>query len=331
MKPFYIVFSVLAIQVGAFTQAEVLADKASIVENERTEESLTTITLSESAERRLAIRVVPIELQSIQITQSYPGEVVFPLQEGSNGLPSLASHTPDAIRDLLQKQIEADAAVEKANKQAIFAKSQHEQTRSMLGRKIVSQMEVDKSKLDWEEAEISLSAAKRIRALLGKSAFAQTSANNHFWVKSPIYGGDVDRLDLETNALLNEINSDTLDLIAQPINEYRTANATQGTVDIYFELPSSDNLILGQRVRIDIPLKRKPESSVIPWSAVLFDIHGSQWVYQQIAPFTYTRRFVQVERVAGNKALLIAGPPAGSLIVTEGAAELMGTEFGVGH
>jgi hypothetical protein len=63
---------------------------------------------------------------------------------------------------------------------------------------------------------------------------------------------------------------------------------------------------------------------------VLHDIHGGQWVYEQTAPHTYTRRRAQVARLAGGDAVLASGPPVGSKIVTDGSAELFGTEFMTG-
>ena len=74
----------------------------------------------------------------------------------------------------------------------------------------------------------------------------------------------------------------------------------------------------------------KVESLVVPFNAVLHDIHGGQWVYEAIAPHTYTRRRVQVTRLVGDVAALASGPAVGAKIVTDGAAELFGTEFMTG-
>jgi formiminotetrahydrofolate cyclodeaminase len=67
---------------------------------------------------------------------------------------------------------------------------------------------------------------------------------------------------------------------------------------------------------------------VLPFNAVLHDIHGGQWVYEQTAEHTYTRRRIQVARLAGSDAVLTSGPAAGSKIVTDGSSELFGTEAG---
>ena len=79
----------------------------------------------------------------------------------------------------------------------------------------------------------------------------------------------------------------------------------------------------------------------MPWSAVVYDIHGGTWVYEQIGERTRTfvRRRVDVEYVVGDTAVLAHGgtagnrvvataPPAGTLVVVAGAAELFGTETG---
>jgi hypothetical protein len=45
---------------------------------------------------------------------------------------------------------------------------------------------------------------------------------------------------------------------------------------------------------------------------------------------TFARRRVEVARVAGGVVVLSAGPKIGTRIVTDGAVELFGTEFGAG-
>jgi len=66
----------------------------------------------------------------------------------------------------------------------------------------------------------------------------------------------------------------------------------------------------------------------VPWSAVVFDIHGGTWVYERTGDRSYARRRVVVRYVAGDAAVLESGPPPGTAVVTAGAAELFGTETG---
>jgi hypothetical protein len=70
---------------------------------------------------------------------------------------------------------------------------------------------------------------------------------------------------------------------------------------------------------------------VVPYGAVLYDAEGKTSVYVSSAPNTYVREPVTVDFIEGDRAVLSAGPAAGTAIVTVGAAELYGTETGVGH
>jgi hypothetical protein len=70
---------------------------------------------------------------------------------------------------------------------------------------------------------------------------------------------------------------------------------------------------------------------VVPYGAVLYDADGNTFVYVSSAPNTYLREPITVDFIQGDRAVLTAGPAAGTAIVTVGAAELYGTETGVGH
>jgi hypothetical protein len=70
---------------------------------------------------------------------------------------------------------------------------------------------------------------------------------------------------------------------------------------------------------------------VVPYGAVLYDADGKTSVYVSSAPNTYVREPITVDFIQGDRAVLSAGPAAGTTIVTVGAAELYGTETGVGH
>jgi hypothetical protein len=70
---------------------------------------------------------------------------------------------------------------------------------------------------------------------------------------------------------------------------------------------------------------------VVPYGALLYDAKGDTWVYVNPAPLDYVREPVTVDHIEGDQAVLTAGPPEGTRVVTVGAAELYGTETGVGH
>ena len=68
---------------------------------------------------------------------------------------------------------------------------------------------------------------------------------------------------------------------------------------------------------------------VIPYSAVVYDTDGSTWTYANTAARTYVRQPITVAAIQGNIAVLSAGPPVGTEVVTVGAAELLGTEYDI--
>lgn len=68
----------------------------------------------------------------------------------------------------------------------------------------------------------------------------------------------------------------------------------------------------------------------VPYAAVLYDVKGNTWVYTNPKPLAFVRHMVVIRSITGQGALLTEGPPAGTEIVTVGAAELYGAESGIG-
>lgn len=69
--------------------------------------------------------------------------------------------------------------------------------------------------------------------------------------------------------------------------------------------------------------------TAVPVAALIYDKNGEVWVYTSTQPHRYVRQRVTVERIQGDLAILESGPAAGTLVITVGAAELLGTEYGV--
>jgi len=84
-------------------------------------------------------------------------------------------------------------------------------------------------------------------------------------------------------------------------------------------------------VAVEIPVERDSGfAAVVPFNAVLRDFNGGEWVYERTGTNAYTRRRIQVSRIVGTNAVLASGPPTGAMVVTDGSAELFGTEFMTG-
>lgn len=84
--------------------------------------------------------------------------------------------------------------------------------------------------------------------------------------------------------------------------------------------------------RLDIQTTRVQggRTKVIPFTAVIYDPDGQSWAYVVVGDRTYERASVSIDHIDGDQAVLKAGPPDGTPVVTAGAAELLGIEYGVG-
>ena len=70
--------------------------------------------------------------------------------------------------------------------------------------------------------------------------------------------------------------------------------------------------------------------TIVPYGSLLYDTKGATFVYTNVAPLVFVRHAVTVDRVDGDDAMLTAGPPPTTPVVTVGGAELIGIELGVG-
>jgi hypothetical protein len=66
---------------------------------------------------------------------------------------------------------------------------------------------------------------------------------------------------------------------------------------------------------------------VIPYAAVLYDSEGVTWTYTNPEPLVFVRNRIEVDYIEGELAILSAGPPSSSAVVTVGAQELYGAEL----
>jgi hypothetical protein len=89
-----------------------------------------------------------------------------------------------------------------------------------------------------------------------------------------------------------------------------------------------------ERIGVQTAVVRSEEDAeismtVMPYSALVYDTEGRAWAYTSSDPLTFVRAPLTVERIEGDEVFLHEGPPAGTAVVTVGAAELYGTELGV--
>lgn len=69
---------------------------------------------------------------------------------------------------------------------------------------------------------------------------------------------------------------------------------------------------------------------VVPYAAVIYDLHGETWAYTSPEPLTFVRQPIVVDYIEGDVVVLVDGPPVGTQVATVGVAELYGADTGVG-
>lgn len=74
-----------------------------------------------------------------------------------------------------------------------------------------------------------------------------------------------------------------------------------------------------------------PKLTVIPVDAVIYDPKGQSWAYTVSDSRTFTRQAIVIDHIDGKSAYLKSGPAVGAPVVTVGASELLGAEYGVGE
>jgi hypothetical protein len=155
---------------------------------------------------------------------------------------------------------------------------------------------------------------------------------NPVWIRVPVYVGELKELSASPSVVVHAIGEapGAGGRTAKKVAGIPSANAAAATADLFYEIQNSPlTLRPGEKVGVSFGTARS-EALIVPWSAVIHDINGGTWVYENTAPQTYSRRRVEVMYVRDGFAALGRGPGAGTNIVKTGAAELFGSEFGVG-
>ena len=86
-----------------------------------------------------------------------------------------------------------------------------------------------------------------------------------------------------------------------------------------------------QRLGIEFAeVTKSGERLTMPYNALLYDPSGGEWAFASAEKNVYARIALKVEAIEADKVYLAKGPAVGTKLVTNGAAELYGIEFGVG-
>jgi len=152
------------------------------------------------------------------------------------------------------------------------------------------------------------------------------------WLRVPIYAGEADSFHSLQQVRVQSVDGEGPARTATRAAAPPTADPLAVTSDLYFELSNADGRLRpGQRLMVHLPTQSKGRSGVmVPTAAVLYDVQGGTWVYVNETGYVYRRQRVELIETQEGKAYLGRGLNAGTRVVTAGAAELFGTEFGAG-
>jgi len=183
--------------------------------------------------------------------------------------------------------------------------------------------------LDGIIQSISAASGQSVAASAPLLQIAQVST---LWVRVPVFAGDVDQIDAAQPVAVTRLGGSEAPKLAKRVTAPLRADPSAASVDLYYELPGTALALRpGERVMVEVPLKGTERGLVVPEASVLYDIHGDAWVYEDLGGNAYARRRVQIARHVGDRAVIERGIAENAKVVTAGAAELFGTEFGAGH
>ena len=362
------------------------AAKAATVTSPVKETQLTTVTLSEEAERRLAIKTEPVEQRTVPRTRTLGGEIMAPagtalaitapvagtLQAAALPIAGATVTRGQALFRLVPIQaaerdagVTAQQAVDTALARRDVAALRAQRAERLVKDGSASRRSLEEAQADLAVAEAELKAARDRLALAagggvssgGVVIEAPESAivQNVFvrdgqavaagmvlielarlatvWVRVPVYAGEATALDTRAPAqvLMLGDGADAAGVTASPIVAPPSANPSTAGVDLYFALPNPNNRFRpGERVAVRLTRREAESGLVVPKASLLHDAYGGTWVYVATQPQVYSRQRVVVADISGALAVLSQGPAAGARVVTDGAAELFGVEFGAG-
>lgn len=305
------------------------------------ESELAIVTLTPEAEQRLGIQTAVAERKKTELARTYGGELILPLgrppttgataREGKSIYSLLPSMTAAELMRAAEMQIDADGQIAAAKAQLEGTQLALQRSDELMKSKAGSGRTVDEARLQVRLAEAALQTAREKRALLGTAIFT-AAASNRLWVRVPVYVGEINSIKPDQPARVRAFGSDRNSaLMATPVTVPYSSTTNPLISDLFYEMTGEAGALRpGTKVEVSLALQGEAENLVVPAAGILYDFHGNTWVYESLPDHAYRRVRVELLRTAGADAILARGPKPGAKIVTAGAAELFGTEFGAG-
>ena len=320
--------SLLALALPAFAAAA--ASPLSTVSNPVAETALNTIRIAPEGVKSLRIKLVRVTQENVAVESLYPAKIL-PYSAGAGGSTAAGellitdeNFTPTSKHALAQKQIAADEKIEIQKAKLDEAKKSLARVEKLAAEKIASQREVEQQQSLVATAQASLDAAIKERKLLDVDSTELVAL-----VK--IYAADISNIDLQADARIVD-PAGTAKSINLPATPSGAKSYSEGAaVNLIYKLPANPkNISAGQSVGALVKTKDSGRFFCVPGAAIIMDIYGNEYVYVKVAENTYARKRVEVKQRLADKAVISRGLKGDEEVITDGAAEVFGAEFGFG-
>jgi hypothetical protein len=115
------------------------------------------------------------------------------------------------------------------------------------------------------------------------------------------------------------------------VDDAEETESSSGSASLYYSVVDPNNALApGQPVFVKLTLTGSgTERKIVPFTALLYGVHGETWVYTNPEPLTFVRAPVTVDYIEDGQAFLSEGPSVGTEVVTVGGSLLYGAETGV--
>jgi membrane fusion protein, heavy metal efflux system len=147
------------------------------------------------------------------------------------------------------------------------------------------------------------------------------------WVRVPVFQADLPRVSAEAPVQVSIPGTHDV-LPAQPLPLPPSTSPTDRTVDLRYELSNAaGRLHPGQAVSVTLPVGGESVRTLLPRSAVLWDLQGGTWVYLQASGDSFRRARVELGPIVGDEVVVERGLEGEVPVVAVGAETLYGEEF----
>ena len=121
------------------------------------------------------------------------------------------------------------------------------------------------------------------QTVAASAALLELAQIDTLWVRVAVYAGDVGSIDETQPVAVRKLGATEAPLPATRVTAPLQGDPSAASVDLHYALSGAANRLRpGERVLVELPLTHIEKGLVVPDAAVLYDIHGATWVYEDL-------------------------------------------------